>query len=76
MNKRFSLRVPDVMVEALQKKAQRESVRLGRPVDPGTVARDFIQQALEEEGLLPGLKAAAPERKIKRLKPTPMQQVG
>lgn len=53
MTKRFSLRVPDVMVEALEKRAEQESVRLGRPVEAGTVARDFIQRALEDLGMLP-----------------------
>lgn len=53
MTKRFFVRVPDQMWDAIQRLALRESERTGRNVEPGSIARDLMQRALEDAGELP-----------------------
>jgi muconolactone delta-isomerase len=53
MTKRFFVRVPDQMWEAIQRLSERESERTGRLVEAGSIARELMQRALEEDGELP-----------------------
>ncbi len=62
MTKRFFVRVPDQMWDAIQRLAQAESERTGRNVEAGSIARDLMQRALEDLGELPRPQPAARRR--------------